>query len=182
MLPGATYIMEPEGDGLKLIEDKVGVMTNTPDYEWHKTNLANYLGAQTTNFGTQMFGEEEVIPLGQNGTFRLPGGYTAPDRFIRTAFMRQHAQKPKDSASAVNAIQHILDSVRIPKGINLKDSGASSYTQYEAIFDVTNRSMYFVPYGNRKVYKVNMTDELIESQTTPKEFEIVNEQEFESLN
>jgi len=51
---GATYIIEPEGQGLHLQEDKVGVMTNTPDYNWHKTNLSNYLGAQTTSKQKQL--------------------------------------------------------------------------------------------------------------------------------
>jgi Penicillin V acylase and related amidases len=179
---GATYILEPEGNGLTLQEDKVGVMTNTPDYNWHKTNLANYLGAQTTNFSAKSFGDEEVIPLGQNGTFRLPGGYTAVDRFVRGAFMRQNTETPKDSHQAVNTILHMLDSVTIPRGVNIKNNGESSYTQYQTVLDMTNRAMYFVPYGNRSVYTVKMTDDMIKNQKEPKEFPVTMEQEFKSLN
>lgn len=179
---GAIYILEPEGNGLVLQEDKVGVLTNTPDYNWHKTNLANYLGAQTTNFGAKKFGDEEVIPLGQNGTFRLPGGYTAVDRFVRTAFIRNASEAPKDNKQAVNTILHMLDSVTIPRGVNIKDNGESSYTQYQTVLDLTNKIMYFVPYGNRKVYATKMTDDLIKNQKEPKEFPISLDQEFEALN
>ncbi|WP_300562591.1 choloylglycine hydrolase family protein [Companilactobacillus sp.] len=179
---GATYILEPMGNGLVLQEDKVGVMTNTPDYNWHKTNLSFYLGAQTTNFQTKKIGDEEIEPLGQNGTFRLPGGYTATDRFVRTAFIRNAVETPKDSDEAVNSILHILDSVTIPRGVNIKDNGKSSYTQYQTVLDLTNRVMYFVPYGNRTVYSTKMTDELIQNQTEPKEFPIIQTQQFSALN
>ena len=179
---GATYVLEPEGNGLVLEEDKVGVMTNTPDYDWHKTNLANYLGAQTTNFGAKTFGDQEVIPLGQNGTFRLPGGYTAVDRFVRTAFIRDATETPKDAKQAVNTILHMLDSVTIPRGVNMKENGEPSYTQYQTVLDLTNKVMYFVPYGNRTVYATNMTDDLIKNQKEPKEFEVALNQEFSSLN
>jgi len=179
---GATYILEPQGNGLVLQEDKIGVMTNTPNYDWHKTNLSNYLGASTTNFGAKKFGDEEIIPLGQNGTFRLPGGYTAVDRFVRTAFIREATETPKDSKQAVNTILHMLDSVTIPRGVNIKEDGEASYTQYQTVLDLTNRVMYFVPYGNRKVYATKMTDELIKNQKEPKEYEISLDQEFEALN
>ena len=179
---GATYILEPQGNGLILQEDKVGVMTNTPDYNWHKTNLANYLGAQTGNFGAKTFGDQEVIPLGQNGTFRLPGGFTAVDRFVRTAFIRNATETPKDSKQAVNTILHMLDSVTIPRGVNMKENGKPSYTQYQTVLDLTNRIMYFVPYGNRNVYAAKMTDELISSQKEPKEFMVPLNQEFTALD
>lgn len=179
---GATYILEPEGNGLVLQEDKIGVMTNTPDYNWHKTNLANYLGAQTTNFGAKKFGDQEVIPLGQNGTFRLPGGYTAVDRFVRTAFIRNATETPKDAKQAVNTILHMLDSVTIPRGVNIKENGEASYTQYQTVLDLTNKVMYFVPYGNRTVYATKLTDDLIKNQKEPKEFEVTLNQEFEALN
>ena len=42
--------------------------------------------------------------------------------------------------------------------------------------------MYFVPYGNRKVYATKMTDDLIKNQKEPKEFEVALDQEFEALN
>ena len=179
---GATYVLEPEGNGLILEEDKVGVMTNTPNYDWHKTNLANYLGAQQMSFKAKNFGDQEVIPLGSNGTFRLPGGYTAVDRFVRTAFNRSKTEQPKNAKQAVNTILHILDSVTIPRGVNLKDNGDPSYTQYQTVLDLTNKVMYFVPYGNRTVYSVKMTEDLIKNQKEPKEFEVALKQEFATLN
>ncbi len=179
---GATYILEPQGNGLILQEDKVGVMTNTPDYNWHKTNLSNYLGAQPHNFAGKTFGDEEVIPLGQNGTFRLPGGYTAVDRFVRTAFIRENVKQPATAQQAVNTILHVLDSVTIPRGVNVKDNDESSYTQYQTVLDLTNRVMYFVPYDNRTIYSVAMTDDLIKNQRETKQFPVAADQQFANLN
>lgn len=179
---GATYILEPEGNGLVLEEDKVGVMTNTPDYDWHKMNLSNYLGTQTTGFDAKKFGDEEVIPQGSNGTFRLPGGFTAVDRFVRTAFIRNVTETPKDAKQAVNTILHMLDSVTIPRGVNIKEDGKPSYTQYQTVLDLTNKVMYFVPYGNRTVYATKMTDDLIKNQKEPKEFKVALDQAVTALN
>ncbi|GAQ01839.1 choloylglycine hydrolase [Companilactobacillus farciminis] len=76
----------------------------------------------------------------------------------------------------------MLDSVTIPRGVNIKNNGESSYTQYQTVLDLTNKIMYFVPYGNRKVYATKMTDDLIKNQKEPKEFEVALDQEFEALN
>jgi len=75
-----------------------------------------------------------------------------------------------------------LDSVTIPKGVNIKDNGEASYTQYQTVLDMSNKSMYFVPYGNRTVYETKMTDELIKEQHEPKEFTVPLTQEFVDLN
>ncbi|WP_099973971.1 choloylglycine hydrolase family protein [Lactobacillus terrae] len=179
---GATYVIEPRGQGLELEEDKVGVMTNTPDYQWHKTNLSNYLGVQTTNFQGMRFGNQEVEKLGQNGTFRLPGGFTAVDRFVRESFVHEVVQKPNTASEAVNTIMHMFDTVRIPKGVNVKDNNTISYTQYEAVLDITNCVMYYTPYSNRTVYKIELTPEMINSGIEPKEFSVDFEQQVKSLN
>ncbi|MFD1472194.1 choloylglycine hydrolase family protein [Companilactobacillus mishanensis] len=179
---GKTFVIEPRGNGLVLEEDPVNVMTNTPDLDWHITNLSNYLGIQKETFNSKMYGTKEVIPLGFNGLARQPGGYSAVDRFIRTVFNRQNMSQAKDSTEAVNTILHMLDGVTIPYGINTRDGGDPDFTQYQMVMDVTNKAAYFVPYANRTVFKVTMTDELLEKQTEPKEFVVGATQEFSALN
>lgn len=64
----------------------------------------------------------------------------------------------------------------------MKDNGEPSYTQYQTVLDLTNKIMYYVPYGNRTVFELKMTDDMIKNQKEPKEFEVALKQEFSSLN
>ncbi|WEV37172.1 linear amide C-N hydrolase [Lactobacillus sp. ESL0677] len=52
---GASLIIEPEEDGVHIIKDSIGVMTNSPDYHWHETNLRNYLSVTPINMTTLTF-------------------------------------------------------------------------------------------------------------------------------
>lgn len=44
---GEAAVLEPDAGGLKLHRHTIGVLTNSPDYLWHRTNLRTYVG--TTN-------------------------------------------------------------------------------------------------------------------------------------
>lgn len=39
-----TVIIEPDRGGLHIHRKTIGVLTNSPDYLWHRTNLRNYVG------------------------------------------------------------------------------------------------------------------------------------------
>ena len=44
---GETIIIEPDQSGLTIHRNTIGVMTNSPNYDWHVQNLRNYIGMQT---------------------------------------------------------------------------------------------------------------------------------------
>lgn len=41
---GEAVILEPDRDGLSVHRQTIGVLTNSPDYLWHRTNLRAYVG------------------------------------------------------------------------------------------------------------------------------------------
>ena len=41
---GETVIIEPEEGGLTIHRETLGVLTNSPDYRWQRTNLRNFVG------------------------------------------------------------------------------------------------------------------------------------------
>ena len=41
---GESIVVEPDEDGLHIHRNTIGVMTNSPDYRWHRLNLLNYAG------------------------------------------------------------------------------------------------------------------------------------------
>ena len=40
---GASLVVEPVGGTLKIYDNPLGVMTNAPEFDWHLTNLKNYV-------------------------------------------------------------------------------------------------------------------------------------------
>lgn len=41
---GEMAVLEPEGNGVRIYRSTIGIMTNSPGYEWHRINLLNYAG------------------------------------------------------------------------------------------------------------------------------------------
>lgn len=170
---GETVVIESNTGKLMIKDNPVGVMTNSPELEWHLKNLNNYLSIQPNNFPNKKINGYEIRPMGQGaGTVGLPGGYTSPERFVRTVYSSYYTDHGTSTEENINAIFHILNGVTIPKGVVVKDDEAVDYTQYRAILDVSELKYYFNPYGSQSVYSVTLDEQLL-SLNEPKEF-IVN--------
>lgn len=60
---GETIIVEPDRDGLHIYRNTLGVMTNSPGYPWHRTNLLNYAGIRDLDRGAVELAGERLTPL-----------------------------------------------------------------------------------------------------------------------
>jgi choloylglycine hydrolase len=160
---GRVVVIEPTGGELKFKENPVGVMTNTPNLEWHTQNLRNYLHVQPEQCSSKKYGEFEATPFSQGtGTSGLPGGFTPSHRFVRAAFFKEYINKARNELEGITNIWQILNTVRIPKGVVIEDSAGEDSTQYLAGICIESRSFYFTPYENNRITKVQITDELID--------------------
>ena len=74
--------------------------------------------------------------------------------------MKTYAEKGKNESQALNSIFHILNTVTIPKGVNIKDDGHNDYTQYRAVFNLNSATYYFNPYYTQEVFSVELTEDL----------------------
>ena len=94
-----------------------------------------------------------MTALGQGGgVLGIPGDYTPPARFVRAAFMRHNVTAPANASEAIQAIDHILNTVDIPLGIAQSKEGdqiVSDYTQWVAIKDLTNNKLMIADYAHR---------------------------------
>lgn len=169
-------------DGRPVIkENPVGVMTNSPSFEWQLTNLNNYVYLNPTNFAGQRIGDMEIKPFGQaSGTFGMPGGYTSPERFIRTAFLKEFAQQAGNKEEALNEILKLLNCVTIPRGVNIKNDGTQDYTQYRVMINITDRTYYYNPYDSNELFALDMSEKLLNSRQ-PVEYQIEPEMKIQYL-
>lgn len=156
---GKGIIIEYTKDGLN-IYDSMGVMTNSPIYPWHVTNLRNYVGLTSDNVEPIVINGVSFAATGQgSGLNGIPGDPTPPSRFVRAAAMAYLAAKTKDSGEAVNLAEHIMNTVDIPLGTVRDFSDKESfgdYTQWVVVKDLTNKVLYFRTYDNMSLRSVDL--------------------------
>lgn len=178
---GESIVIEPDGQALKIKENPIHVMTNSPEIEWHIKNLNNYIGLQPHNFKQKTVGEYAAIPFGQgSGTFGLPGGYTSPERFVRAAYLLQFTSQAKTTEEGVMSILHILGNVSVPKGTILDDEG-DDYTQYRSILNTTEKVYYLMNHDSNRLVSITLTEEML-SRKEPTIYEIPRGVQLTNLN
>jgi choloylglycine hydrolase len=157
---GKSLVVEYVGGKLNLYDNPIGVITNSPEFGWHLTNLRNYLDLGPKNVLTSTVDGERLSPLGQgSGMFGLPGDFTPPSRFVRAVALSKSALAGATGADAVQQAFHVLDSFDIPLGAVRSASAEETpreYTQWTSASDTKNRSFYFHSHDNRRVRRVDL--------------------------
>lgn len=167
---GDGVVVEYVDGELQMHDNVAGVLTNSPPYDWHLLNAKNYLNLSTIGVSEREIGDANVTALGQGGgLLGMPGDYTPPARFIRTAFLRHAVTPPETGPEAVQAVAHILNTVDIPVGVAQSHDGdelVSDYTQWVNIKDLTNDRMMITDYDHRTTYLTLDLKEIF-AQTEP---------------
>ncbi|WP_075603568.1 linear amide C-N hydrolase [Saccharicrinis aurantiacus] len=114
---GESIVIEYTKGELVIHDAPLGVITNAPNYDWHVTNVNNYVGL-SNQAHTQIELDGEIFkPLGAgSGMFGLPGDNTPPSRFIRAVAWSQTARSVANSNEAVYELFRILDNFNLPLG------------------------------------------------------------------
>jgi choloylglycine hydrolase len=129
--------------GLEGHASDIKVLTNAPAYDWHLTNLKNYVHLSPYNHKNG-FGQG-------TGMLGLPGDFTPPSRFVRAAFLAQYSETPKDGTEGVNTLFHLMNSFDIPKGL-VRDkeilTHKSEYTQWTVVANLTEKIYHWKTYND----------------------------------
>ncbi len=140
-------------DGNMHVYDSVGVLTNSPTYEWHIQNLRNYVEPDGGERGACQGRQRDTSGTGQgSGLHGLPGDPTPPSRFVMAAATAYLANKPKNSAEALIVAEHLINRVDIPKGLvrDYSEGGkpTGDYTQWTTFRDHANKVYYWKTYND----------------------------------
>jgi choloylglycine hydrolase len=156
---GSSLVLEWVGGKLNLYDQNVGVMTNSPTYDWQMTNLRNYVGLSPDNAKPVKVGGIEYAANGQgSGLLGLPGDPTPPSRMVQTVFALSSAVKPKNQAEALVLCQKLLNRVDLPAGLARDpSSGESDITQWAVFRDHANKVYYFRTYEDMTLQAVDLT-------------------------
>lgn len=158
-ITGKTLVIEPLKIGVKFYKETVGTLTNSPDLNWHLTNMKNYIGLDVKQTSKITVNDTEVSAFGQGGgSFGLPGDYTSPSRFVRVTFSKLNCLIGETEEDLVVSAVNILNSVSIPKGIVVTASNGMDYTQYVSYILLKSKNYYFKTYLNDRVRKLSLDD------------------------
>lgn len=155
-------VVESVGDGLKLFDCPVGVMTNNPPYPYHEENIKNYMRLSRENSENEAFEKLRLTPysLGMSA-IGLPGDYSSASRFVRAAFVLHNSVSEKGEDEEINRFFHILSSVAMPKGCVRAKNGLFEYTRYSCCCNADSGTYYYTTYESRAVKKVEMKREAL---------------------
>lgn len=162
---GTCMVVEKTGDRLHLTDNPMGVLSNSPDFQWHMTNLRNYMNVAPSQSPETEWNQVKLSPFGQGaGTFGLPGDYTSPSRFVRAAYQKSHTSVPSGRDDAVTACFHIMETVSIPKGIVVTDRETDDYTQYVSFMNLSTKEYFFKTYHNSEISAVRFPENVTSGQ------------------
>lgn len=159
---GHSVVIEYVGGELKIHENPLGVMTNAPTFDWHMTNLANYVNEAVTSLPPLVIDGKKISTLGQgSGMLGLPGDFTPPSRFVRAVAFSKSALPVETASEGVLQAFHLLNQFDIPRGASRDAHGnpaSCDYTLWTAASDTQNLCFYFRTYDNSHIRVVNLHD------------------------
>ncbi len=136
---GGDLVVEFTGGTVNVYDNPGGVLTNSPTFPWHETNLRNYLGLTTAEEQTYNLMGMPVRPTGNGSGLRgLPGDVTPPSRFVRATVLAQASSGESTPRAAVNQAFHCLDLVHVPRHV----AASGDYTQWYVARDHDSRVYY----------------------------------------
>lgn len=161
-LSGRQMVLEIVGGVPCFYDNPLGVLTNSPGFEWQLTNLNNYVNLHAGSASGQVLsGDLRLAPFGAgSGMLGLPGDVTPPSRFVRAAFYQSTAPRQDTAEETVLQCFQILNNFDIPVGVEYPagqiPSDIPSATQWTSATDVKNRVIYYRTMYNSAIRSIDL--------------------------
>ncbi|MDX8341739.1 choloylglycine hydrolase family protein [Draconibacterium sp. IB214405] len=169
---GACIVIEPLNKTLVIYDNPVGVFTNSPAFDWHMTNLNNYINLSVVNVEPVDFNGTNFSAFGEgSGLHGLPGDGTPPSRFVRATVYSQSAEQKESAEETVPQVFHLMNNFDIPVG-SVRDvvkSGEeetviNEITSWTTVIDLKNLTYSFKTYQGQNVLQVDVKKALAEAK------------------
>lgn len=155
--------VESVAEGLKIYENPVGVLTNSPCFPYHLTHLADFMTISPEPPENTLCKIADITAYsGGLGGMGLPGDFSSASRFVRTVFAENHAKKAV-GAENISRFFKIMDTVTIPEGLVKTEKGENMYTLYTSCADAENFIYYYTTRGCRRISAVSPRKDLLSS-------------------
>ena len=158
-------VIEQVKSGLKVYINKVGVLTNNPEFPYHLTNLNNYINLSPKNKENTFSNKINLYNYGEGmGALGLPGDNSPSSRFVRAAFNKLNTVCNNDEESSVNQFFHILDSVLMTKGSVITENDRYDITIYSSCMNISKGIYYYKTYNNSRINAIRLSENTINNK------------------
>ncbi len=170
---GESITIEPRGGKLVVYDNPLGVLTNSPGFDWHLTNLSNYINLSPRNVPPVELGGLQLKQFGQgSGMHGLPGDFTPPSRFVQAAIFSQTAMPAPNAEQGILQTFHILNQFDIPVGVaREKDAKGQIHTDYTIATvarDPQSLRYYWRTYDDQTIRMVDLKQVNLQDKTLKK--------------
>ena len=161
---GKVVVLEIVDGVPRFFDNDLGVLTNSPGFQWQMTNLDNYVNLRPGPASPyEMDGGVQLRTTGGgSGMLGLPGDFTPPSRFVRAAFFQSTAPKWDTGWETVVQAFHILNNFDVPIGVQLPHSqipeGMYTATQFTSATDQKALRFYYRTSGNSMIRCIDLKD------------------------
>ncbi|HFD2043299.1 MAG: choloylglycine hydrolase [Clostridium perfringens] len=159
-ITGKSIVVEQTKEKLNVFDNNIGVLTNSPTFDWHVANLNQYVSLRYNQVPEFKLGDQSLTALGQGtGLVGLPGDFTPASRFVRVAFLRDAMIKnDKDSIDLIEFF-HILNNVAMVRGSTRTIEEKSDLTQYTSCMCLEKGIYYYNTYENNQINAIDINKE-----------------------
>lgn len=158
---GNGLVVEYVNGKLTTYDNKIGILTNSPTYNWHLNNVNNYVHLAPTNPQPVIDEGVKFAATGQGfGMIGLPGDISPPSRFIKTMALTKVVLQPDDAKDALNLAEHIINNVDIPRGLAREPNNGkyiNETTQWVVFKDTTHKVFYYRTYNDLSLRAVSLS-------------------------
>lgn len=189
---GETIILEPDEGGMSIYRNTMGVMTNSPGYSWHRTNLLNYFTVGNTDIDTlEINGTKLEQCFSGNGSIGIPGDCSSPSRFVRLSFLKDYGVKGATEQEGIVNMMHMFDDVAFPLGlVKLSNPGGVTehdvgvvpydYTIYTSAMCSESLRYYWKTYGNPRIQCADLSKLLTQQDYV--QYELTHSPDINQVN
>ncbi|MBU5487971.1 choloylglycine hydrolase [Clostridium sp. MSJ-8] len=178
---GRSIVIEKTQEALKVHDNPLGVLTNSPTFDWHLTNLNEYMKTTPLQPEPIKWGDKELKPLGVGlGTKGLPGGLSGVDRFVRIAYLKSRCSEVDNLMTGISQFFHMLNNVAMPRGAVINDN-LDDITLYTSCMCLEKGIYYYNTYNNVGICAVDMHKEDLDGDSI-KRFEYIDKLQVTSNN
>ncbi len=154
-----SIVVESVQSGLKIYDNPIGVLTNNPCFDYHLTNLTNYMAVSPADPENRFTDKIALKPYSRGmGGLGLPGDLSSSSRFIKAAFTKLNSLSGTSESESVSQFFHILASVAQQRGCCKVEHGYE-YTIYSSCCNTDKGIYYYTTYENSQITGVDMRRE-----------------------
>lgn len=169
--------IEQTKDGLKIFDNPVEVLTNSPAFDIQLFNLNNYMSLTSDEVKNRF---SDCVNLSEYsrgmGAIGLPGDFSSMSRFVRASFVKLNSPYADNENEMILNFFHILYSVYQYKGC-VKIGDKFEFTQYTSCCDTDKGIYYYTSYNNFNINAVDMHKENLDSDKLIS-YELINKQKI----